>query len=306
MQIRFSMKVLISGATGLIGKEIIKLCHQNTIDVHYLTTSQHKIKNKPNYRGYFWNPKQGEIDALCLQGVDAIIHLAGASIASKWTPDYKEEIIESRVLSANLLFNTLHKHENQVKQFISSSGINIYPNSLEELYTEESQEIDDSFLGNVVLNWEEIADKFAIEHMKVAKIRTGVVLDALEGALPKLIQPIKLGLGAPLGSGKQWQSWIHIKDIAALYLFVLQNNLEGVYNAVSPNPVTNNEMTIEIAKRLKKPLWLPNIPAFILQVILGEMAILVLSGQKVSSKKIENKGFQFKYPTLVKALENLI
>jgi len=300
------MKVLITGATGLIGKELIKLCHQNEIKVNYLTTSQHKIKHKPNYRGYFWNPKQGEIDALCLIGVDAIIHLAGASIASKWTPDYKEEIIESRVLSANLLFNTLHKHENQVKQFISSSGINIYPNSFDKIYTEKSLEVDNTFLGDVILNWEEIADKFAIEHMKVAKIRTGVVLDAQEGALPKLIQPIKLGFGAPLGCGKQWQSWIHIKDIAALYLFVLQNNLEGVFNAVSPNPVTNKELTVAIAKKLKKPLWLPNVPAFILKAILGEMAVLVVSGQKVSSKKIENLGFKFLYPTIEVALEDLL
>ncbi len=300
------MKILVTGATGLIGKEIVKQCLQNNIEVNYLTTSQKKIENTPNYRGFFWNPKLGEIDSSCINGVEAIIHLAGASISNRWTPSYKEEIIESRILSASLLFNTLHKNSHTIKQFISSSGVNIYPESLNKVYTEDSREVENSFLGDVVVNWEEVADKFTIENIKVAKIRTGMVLDAEEGALPKLMQPIKLGVGSPLGSGKQWQSWIHIKDIAAIYLFVLKNQLNGIFNAVAPNPVTNKEMTQAVAKKLDKPLWMPNVPAVALNTMLGEMATLVLHGQKISSKKLENAGFVFKYPTIEAALEELL
>lgn len=300
------MRVLITGATGLIGKEIVKRCLDKKISVHYLTTSQSKIQEKENYKGFFWDPKKGEIDSSCLQNVDAIIHLAGATISKRWTKQYKTEILESRILSGNILFNTIQKSTHQIKHFISASGVNIYPNDYNEIYSESSDKIDTTFLGNVVSSWEEVANKFAVLDMKVSKIRTGMVLDKNEGALPEISKPIKLGLGAPLGSGKQWQSWIHIQDIASLYLFVLENQLEGVFNAVAPNPVTNKEFTSLVAKKLNKTLWLPNIPAFALKIVLGEMATLVISSQKVSSQKIENKGFQFKYPDLESSLENLL
>ncbi|WP_339610346.1 TIGR01777 family oxidoreductase [uncultured Planktosalinus sp.] len=300
------MRVLITGATGLIGKEIVKRCLDKKISVHYLTTSQSKIQEKENYKGFFWDPKKGEIDSSCLQNVDAIIHLAGATISKRWTKQYKTEILESRILSGNILFNTIQKNAHQIKHFISASGVNIYPNDFNEIYNESNDKIDTTFLGNVVSSWEEVADKFAVLDMKVSKIRTGMVLDKNEGALPEISKPIKLGLGAPLASGKQWQSWIHIQDIARLYLFVVEKQLEGVFNAVAPNPVTNKEFTNLVAKKLNKTLWLPNVPAFALKIVLGEMSTLVISSQNVSSQKIENKGFQFKYPDLESSLESLL
>ena len=299
------MKVLITGATGLIGKAITNMCLNENIEVNYLTTSLTKIENKPHYKGFYWNPNLGDIDINCLLEVDAIIHLAGATIANRWTSSYKTEIIESRVLSGSLLFNTLQKHENKVKHFITASGVNVYPSDFEKLFDENETKTDDSFLGNVVLRWEEVADKFSLLGIKVSKIRTGMVLDTSAGALPKMAQPIKLGFGAPIGSGKQWQSWIHINDIAAMYLFIFKNNLEGIYNGVSPQPITNTALTKAIAKELKKPLWLPNVPGFMLKLLLGEMATLLLSSQKVSSKKIEQAGFQFKYPEIEAALKGL-
>lgn len=299
------MKVLITGATGLIGKSITHLFLNENIEVNYLTTSLTKIENKPHYKGFYWNSATGEIDTNCLLDVDAIIHLAGATIAKRWTASYKTEIIESRVLSGSLLFNTLQKHENKVKHFITASGINVYPSDFDTLFDENETKTDDSFLGNVVVRWEEVADKFSMLDIKVSKIRTGMVLDTSEGALPKMAQPIKLGFGAPIGSGKQWQSWIHIDDIAAMYLFILKNNLEGIFNAVSPQPITNKELTKAIAKELKKPLWLPNVPGFMLKLLLGEMATLLLSSQRVSSHKIEQVGFQFKYPEIETALNGL-
>lgn len=299
------MKILITGATGLIGNAITDLCLQENIEVNYLTTSFTKIENKPHYKGFYWNPTNGDIDINCLLEVDAIIHLAGASIAKKWTPSYKTEIIESRVLSGNLLFNTLHKNEHHVKHFITASGVDIYPDSYDKMYDETENETNDTFLGNVVLRWEEVADKFSLEGLQVSKIRTGMVLDEDEGALPQIAKPVRLGLGAALGSGNQWQSWIHIDDIAAMYMFVIKNKLEGIYNGVTPNPVTNKEMTKAIAKQLKKPLWLPNAPGFALKLILGEMSALLLGSKKVSSEKIQQKGFQFKYPDLESALKDL-
>lgn len=298
------MKVLITGATGLVGKTITKLCLDEKIEVNYLTTSLTKIENKPHYKGFYWNPVSGEIDINCLIGVDAVIHLAGATIAKRWTASYKTEIIESRVLSASLLYNTLQKHENNVKHFITASGINVYPSDFETIYDENETQTDDSFLGNVVVSWEEAADKFSLLGIQVSKIRTGMVLDTSEGALPKMAQPIKLGFGAPLGSGKQWQSWIHIEDIAAMYLYVLKNKLEGIYNGVSPQPVTNKALTKAIAKELKKPLWLPNVPPFMLKLILGEMATLLLSSQKVNSQKIMQAGFNFRYPDIETAIKD--
>lgn len=205
-----------------------------------------------------------------------------------------------------LLYETLKNIDHNIEHFISASGISIYPNSKTKLYTEESEEVDDSFLAKVVVAWEKAALKFKDLGMEVSKVRTGMVLAKNEGAFPKLVGPIKLGVGAPLGSGEQWQSWIHIKDIAGIYLFLLKNQLEGKYNAVAPNPAQNKKMVKMIASRLDSPLWLPNIPAFALKLLLGEMSILVLEGQLVSSKKIEESGYHFKFYNLENALQDLL
>lgn len=299
------MKVLITGATGLIGSELVSLLLQNGISIHYLTTSKKKIENEPNYKGFYWNPEQGIIDENCLMGVDSIIHLAGATISKRWTTAYKQEIIESRLLSSALLFKALKNYPNQVKQIVSASGTAIYPNSDSVVYDENSKEIDNSFLGNVVLKWEESVDKFQLLGLKVCKLRTGIVLSNKGGALIEMAKPIKLGLGSPFGTGKQMQSWIHIHDIAALYFFAISNELEGVYNAVAPNPVSNEKLTMTIATVLKKPLFMPNIPKFMMKLLLGEMHELLFENRNLSAQKIIEKGFVFKYKTIEKALENI-
>ncbi|WP_010228812.1 TIGR01777 family oxidoreductase [Gillisia marina] len=300
------MRVLITGATGLVGSRIAKKCLKKGIDVNYLTTSKDKIKTKDHYKGFYWDPANNEIDSKCLDGIDAIFHLAGASIAKRWTSSYKQEILDSRIESANLLLNTLKKTNSSVSQFISASAVGIYPSSLQNLYYEEDEKRDDSFLGEVVEKWEAAADSFKKLNIKVAKVRTGLVLASNGGALQKMKEPADFNLGAAFGSGKQWQSWIHLEDLADLYIHVLENDLEGVYNAVAPNPVTNNELMEAIAKQLDKNVWLPNVPAIALKVALGDMSTVVLSSQLVSSDKIENTGFSFKYKNLTKALENLL
>ena len=300
------MKILITGATGLVGTELVELLLKNGIHVNFLTTSQKKIKNKPNLKGFFWNPEQGIINENAIIGVDVIIHLAGASVAKRWTNAYKQEIIESRIISSNLLFKVLKHNPNQIKQIISASAIGIYPDSLKNIYTETNKIIDDSFLGNVVVKWEESVDKFKLLNIKVCKLRTGIVLSQKGGALTEMMKPIKFGLGAAFGTGKQFQSWIHLTDLVEMYLFAAQHDLEGIYNAVAPNPLSNKQLTVAIAKQLKKPLFLPNIPEFIMQMILGEMHEILFSSQNVDSNKIIKEGFSFKYTSIEKALNNLL
>lgn len=300
------MKVLITGATGLIGTELVSLLLQNGISVNYLTTAKNKIVNELNYNGFYWSPEQGIIDENCLMGVDSVINLAGANIDKRWTNSYKQEIIESRLLSSALLFKAIKNNPNQVKQFISASGTSIYPNSDTIIYDENSTEVNNSFLGNVVIKWEESTDRFASLGLKVCKLRTGIVLSTKGGALVEMLKTIKLGLGSSFGSGKQIQSWIHVHDIAALYYFTLQKELEGVYNAVSPNPVTNEQLTFSIAKVLRKPLFMPNIPKFIMKLVLGEMHELLFENRNLSAKKIIDKGFIFKYKTIDEAMKNIL
>lgn len=300
------MKILITGATGLIGNELVDLLLQDNHTVHYLTTASQKIKNTSNYHGFYWNPEEGKIDENCIEGVDTIVHLAGASISKRWTKSYKQELIESRVLSANLLFNLVRKTQNQVKHFISASGTAIYPDSYTAIYDESSTEIDDSFLGNVVVKWEESADQFQLLGIKVAKLRTGVVLSEKGGALIEMMKPIKMYVGSGFGSGKQMQSWIHLNDIARLYYWVIQSKTEGVINAVAPQSISNQQMTKAIAKHLKRPILLPNIPQFIMKLLLGEMHILLFSNKNIVPKRAASLGFHFNFPTIELALQEIV
>lgn len=300
------MRVLITGATGLIGSKISQLCRDKGMQVHYLSTSKDKLENKEDYKGFYWNPNNNEIDSEAIKGVDAIINLVGASIAERWTPEQKKAILKSRTDTAHLLYKCLQENEHQIKNLVSASAIGIYPSSLEKLYTEEDKGVDDSFVGEVVVKWEEAVDNFKDLGIEVAKIRIGLVLAENGGVLQKLKEPVNFNVGSPLGSGKQWQSWIHIDDISGIFLFALENQLSGIYNAVAPNPVTNKELVNEVASQMGKPVWLPNVPKVALKLVLGEMSHIVLSSQLVSSDKIEQEGYTFKYVNLAKALKDLI
>jgi len=249
--------------------------------------------------------KNGVIEKDCIKDVHAIVHLAGASIAEPWSNSYKKTIIKSRTDTAALLHKTLSENSHQVENFISASAIGVYPSSLEKLYFEEDNVVADNFVGEVVKKWEAAADKFESAGLDVAKIRVGLVLAQNGGMLEKIKKPISLNMGAALGSGKQWQSWIHVDDLAGIFLFAIQNHLTGVYNAVAPNPVTNKELTKDLANKMGKSVWLPNVPPFALKALLGEMSQIVLSSQLVSSKKIESAGYNFSYNNLSRALGDL-
>jgi len=300
------MRVLITGATGLIGSEIVKNCHAKGIAVNYLTTSKSKIENNSNYQGFYWNPSHSKIDVNCIKDVDTIIHLVGASISKRWTKAHKQAIINSRLETTALLHDTVKNNSNTIKQIISASAIGYYPDSLTNYYSEDEKEISTSFLGQVVEAWEQVVDTFKTLNIIVSKVRIGIVFSKKGGAFPELAKPIKFGAGAAMGSGKQWMSWVHLNDLAGIFMHVLQHNLEGIYNGVAPNPATNNTITKAIAKKMKRPLFLPNIPKFAMQLVLGEMHIILFESQRVSSKKIEDSGFDFKYVNLDAALEELV
>ncbi len=300
------MKILITGATGLIGTRLVALLSEKKFDIHYLTLHQHEINNREGVRGFLWDPLRGKIDENSMIGVDVIVHLAGAPIAKRWTSAYKQEIIESRTMSANLLYKTLKSNPHQVKHIISASAIGIYPDSLTKHYTESNTETDDSFLGNVVVKWENSINKFRQLDISVCKIRTGLVLAREGGVLQELVKPVKLGVGAPFGTGHQWQSWIHINDVVALYHYAIVNQLDGIYNATAPNPVTNKTLTVAIAKQLHIPLFLPAVPRFLMKLLLGEMHMLLFSSQYVLPKKAQDNGFTFEYTQLEPALHDLL
>jgi len=299
------MVYLITGATGLVGQHIVKRCEQQNIVVHYLTTSKSKIKNTATCKGFYWDPTADYIDKEAFKGVSTIIHLAGANVAKRWTNSYKKEILDSRVVPTNLLKTVLTEIDHTVSQFISASAIGIYEDSLIEFYSEESKCLGGNFLADVVKQWEAAVNQIADLGIAVAKIRIGVVLDSKEGALPKIAKPIKMYFGAAFAKGTQWQSWIHIHDLASLFMFVAQEKLTGVYNAVSPNAVTQNKLISSCAEVLSKPLWLPNIPKFVLRLMLGEMSTILLGSQRVDGSKIQEEGFLFEFPSLRKALQFL-
>ena len=300
------MTILITGATGLIGSALTDTLLQNGHSVHYLTTRRSAIREKANLKGFFWDPNEGILDDDALDSVEVIVHLAGATIAKKWTESYKKTILESRTQTAQILFDALKSSKGDVKQFVSASGISYYPPSLTATYDEDHATADDSFLGRVVQAWEDAAHAFGKLGIKVAVVRTGLVLSSQDGALPKIAGPVRWGAGAPLGSGRQWQSWIHIVDVAGIYQEIITHEREGVFNAVAPYPVTNSQLTKAIAQVLGKPLILPNVPAFVLKGVFGQMAVLLLKGQKVLPKRLEALGYAFKFPNIESALSNIL
>ncbi len=300
------MRVLITGATGLIGNEIVKRCHESGIAVNYLTTNKLKLSNKDNYKGFYWNPNENEIDANSIKEVNAIIHLVGASISKRWTATHKKAILDSRIKTTALLYETLKSNSHNIAQIISASAIGRYPSSLTKYYTEDESEVSTSFLGTVVKEWETAVDAFSELDITVSKIRIGLVFSSKGGAFPQMVKPIKYGLGAMMGSGAQWMSWIHIDDLSSLFLHILNHHLKGVYNGVSPNPETNAILTKSIAKQIRRPLIFPNIPKMIMALVLGEMHMLLFESQRVSSKKVEDSGFRFKYYALQNALDQLL
>ena len=295
--------ILITGGSGLIGKLLTNELIEKGYNVSHLNRSPDKDMR---VRSFLWDVEKGLIDDKCIDGIDTIIHLAGAGIADgRWTDERKKEIVESRTKSIGLIYQLLKSRPHQVNTVISASGTGYYSNRGNELMYEESPPAHD-FLGTCCIEWEKAVDEGGQLGLRILKFRTGVVLDKNGGALPKLDVPIKLGVGSPLGKGNEWMPWIHHQDVVDMYLYGLEHEaLKGVYNMVAPNPVTNAQLTQAVAKQLHRPLWLPNVPAFALKLLFGEMSIVVLGSTKASAQKIEQAGFKFKFPQIAGALEDI-
>ncbi|GAB3828302.1 TIGR01777 family oxidoreductase [Pontibacter rugosus] len=271
-------------------------------EVAHLSRSPDKVST---YKTFKWDVKEGYIDENAITYADYIINLAGASVASeKWTDERKKEILNSRTASINLLHRSLRNAEHHVKAFISSSAVGIYGNSGEQLMSEESNSADD-FLAEVCKAWESAAWQMRDLNIRTVIMRLGIVLSIKGGALPQIARPVKMMAGAPLGSGKQYMSWVHIDDVCRLFIRAIEDKqFEGVYNAVAPHPVTNKEFTKELAEAMKKPLVLPKVPAFAINLMMGEMSEVILAGQRVSANKVLHTGFTFEYTYVEDALES--
>lgn len=299
-----SKKILITGASGLIGTRLTELLLQKGYQVSHLG----RTKRNGSVPSFTWDVEKGTMDTQALEGVETIIHLAGAGIADKrWTTKRKSEILQSRVQSSALLYNTLLTSVHQVQSVVSASAIGYYGFGLGDKIFTETDRAGNDYLAQVTQQWEQSVDKIATLNIRVAKLRVGIVLSNLGGALVEMAKPIKLYAGAPLGTGKQYLSWIHIDDLCSLFIKAIDDQeVKGACNAVSGDWVTNKEFTRLLAKVLNRPLFLPHVPKIIMKLILGEMAMLVLNGSKVSADKIKEAGFIFDFPNLETALRNLL
>ena len=301
-----SSTILITGSTGLVGKALVKMCLSQGHIVHYLTTQKSKIILTENCKGFFWNPQLDLIDICCFEGVEVVINLAGSSIAQRWTSSAKSSILSSRKQALELLYSIIKENKFHIKHIISASAIGIYPDSKTRYYNEEFNGNDTSFLRTVVRSWEGVLKSFKSLGIKTTILRIGIVLDKHQGALPKISGPIKAYIGSALGSGEQWQSWIHVDDLVRMFMYVLDLKLYGVYNAVAPNPVQQMDFVKSVASIFNRPLIFPKVPEFLLRFVLGEMSALVLESQRVCAKKIQDQGFEFNFHELGAALDDLL
>lgn len=292
--------VLITGATGLIGTSLSNKLREKDYEVRVLSRSKKK-------EGFYWDPSQGKIDKEAFENLDFIIHLAGATISKRWTKSYKKELYDSRVKTAQLLYDTAKKANTSLKKIITASGANYYGTLTSEKIFKESDPHVPDFLGKLCYDLENTIQQFETIGAKVCAVRTSAVLSPKGGMLKELLPLANNYLISPLGNGKQIVPWIHIDDIVNLYIHLLENEeLHGAYNAAGSQIVNNKEFTYTFAKSLNKKVILPSVPGFFLKTVLGEMSSILLEGSAVSNSKIKTTGFQFQFDQLDIALDNLL
>jgi uncharacterized protein (TIGR01777 family) len=293
-------KILLAGGSGFTGKLLSQYLASHGYEVRILSREPRGEKD------FFWNPVKEEIDEKALDGVTCVINLSGASIAGKrWGRKRKQEIVNSRIQSTDCLYEKLRTAKHNVDTFISASGTGYYGNHNSEWLDEVSPPAG-GFLSNCCKYWEESAAKVSTLGIRTVIFRIGIVLSGEGGALPKFALPIKLFVGAPLGNGKQFISWIHYADFCALFLKAVEDkSMNGIYNAVAPEPETNRAFMKVLAQTLKRPMFLPPVPSFVLRLMLGEMATALTSSERASCKKIMDAGFRFQFPQLEGALKNI-
>ena len=297
------MKFLITGGTGLIGTRLSRSLIENGHSVNILSRKFRKSAN-PSQNYFTWNPEINVIDKNCIKNVDIIINLAGSSVFSFWTKSNKKKILKSRISSLDTIYNLLINNKHQVKRIISASAIGIYPNHKSKIYDESSDNISNTFLGKIVFDWELKVKSFKNINIDISLIRIGLVLSEKGGLLEKLLQINSLRISSIIENGEQWQSWIHIEDLVKIFYFVQKNKINGIVNAVAPNPLTFNELQKFISSHYRRPIISLNLPKFLFTTPLSLLGMLdfyhdiIASNKKVSSKKIMENGYKFIYSSI--------
>jgi uncharacterized protein (TIGR01777 family) len=298
-------KVLITGGSGLIGRYLTSVLLSEGYKVSHLSRRQDQFGRVRVYR---WDPVREIIDPLIFEGIDYIVHLAGANIGEKrWTQKRKEEIITSRMESARLLFKVIEKNRIKLKAFISASAIGYYGMvTSDRIFNEDDLPAED-FLGKTCRLWEESADQFKTIGIRTVKLRTAVVLEKNESVLARLLPPTRLGIFPVFGNGRQYMPWIHIKDLCNIYMKAIRDEkMEGAYNAAAPHQVTSHDFMKTLSQVITKPFFHPSVPSFVLRTLMGEMSDMVLKGSRISPEKIINAGYQFAFYNLHDALREII
>ena len=298
--------VLLTGGSGFIGSYLTKVLIDNGFSVSVLSRSDRKNTDLITF--YKWDLEHNYIDEEAVLKADYIVHLAGEGIVEKsWTTKRKKALLESRIQPIDLIYAVLKKNNKLLDAFISASAVGIYGAvTNEEICTEESPAEND-FLGITCQKWEAASDKITSLGIRTVKIRTGIVLGKKDGFLKKLSPGFKAGFGTILGTGKQYLPWIHVEDLCNIYLKAIQDEqINGVYNATVLDNTSNETLSKTLANLYGYTIWLPKIPAFVLRLFLGEMSQVVLNGQRVSSEKIKQKGFKFRFKNLKAALSDCL
>jgi len=300
-----SKVVLITGASGLVGTRLTEVLLEKGYSVSHLGRSK---TSKKSIKSYIWDIHKGFIEDGALENANIVVHLAGAGVADKrWTKKRKQEILHSRVQSTSLLYSKLALSNTSCEAVIAASAIGIYGLNTGDTWLREGDPSGDGFLAMLTKQWEKEIKRLYELRLRVVTLRTGIALSEKGGALPKIAQSIRLNMGAVLGSGDQYMSWIHLDDLCKIFVKAIEDlDVRGVFNAVAPNPVTNRKFTLTLARVMNKRIWLPSVPGMVLKALLGEMATMVLGGNRVSPNKIQSLGFHFQYEELEVALESII
>lgn len=296
-------KILITGGTGLIGKRLTQMLLDKGYEIAFLSRKKVSI---PSVQVFEWDIQKGYIEAGALDNLHFLVHLAGTNVGEgRWTEERKKSILESRTESIRLIARKLAEEQIKPVAFVSASGISYYGHDTGDRRNTEATPAGNDFLSHVSVEWEKGADEIDALGVRTVKLRTGVVISKNGGAIPKMALPARFGVGAPLGPGNQWISWIHLDDMCRLYIEALENeSWQGAYNAVAAPPVTNEGLTKAICKVLRRPQWLPNVPSFALKLAFGEMSAVVLGGNYVVNERIANEtGFEYRYGDLERALQ---
>lgn len=296
-------KVLITGGTGLIGRRLTQMLLEKGYEVAFLSREKASIASVQVFE---WDINKGYVEEGALDNLHFFVHLAGTNVAEgRWTAERKKAILESRTESIRLIARKLAEKPLKPATFVSASGISYYGQDTGDTRNTENTPAGNDFLSHVSVEWEKAADEIAALGIRTVKLRTGIVISKDGGAIPKMALPARFGFGAPLGSGKQWMSWIHLDDMCKMYIEALENEKwQGAYNAVAAPPVTNEGLTKAICQVLHRPQWFPNVPSFALKLAFGEMAAVVLGGNYVVNERIVRETeFEYRYGELEDALK---